>query len=589
MKRWLIAGAVILACTLMTVVAVFATDEIAPTVQQTSVRILPDTQEIDVGETTLARIWVEDVTDLAGVEVNVTFDPTKLQVVDQDPVKPGVQIEPGSLLEGGYIPPTGNIADNTTGVITYVQALLGSSFSGSDDMALITFQATAPGTSDIVLSKVRLVDMFAEDIAAQILDGEIVVTGTGPSATATSTRTRTPTATRTRTKTATATHTPTNTGVATATPTATETPTPTATSTPSCPDLYEPNDSFSIATWVDNGAEYTSYICYPGDVDFFRLQTLVYAGDRLQADLYDLPHDYDLCLYNPNQSLAACSTHPGTEPEQIVMTASSLGYYYIKVYSAGGASSVVEPYRIRFQVERPTATPTATDTSTPTRTSTPTGTGTAGPTSTPTDTPTETTTPTATLTPTETLTVTPGPSPTPTNTATATGTFTATATATPTGTASPTPTITPTHTPGPSPTPYTGGVRAWLPLVICSRTDTYEPNNFQAEAFGPIPSATDLVAFLASSTDYDWFYFDMASPGPIDIVLEVPPSGDYDMYLFLPNAIGGSQYIAKSDNYGNGVDEYIHFVAPIATQYYILVYPYSGADPNAPYVLRAVY
>lgn len=603
MKRWLVAGAVILACTLMAVVAVSATDEMAPTAQQTSVRILPDTQEIDVGETTLARIWVEDVTDLAGVEVNVTFDPTKLQVVDQDPVKPGVQIQPGALLEGGYIPPTGNIADNTTGVITYVQALLGSSFTGSDDLALITFQATAPGTSDIILSKVRLVDVFAQDIPAQILDGEIVITGTGPSPTSTSTRTRTPTATRTqtrtatptrtatgtRTPTATATRTPTNTSPATATPTATPTPTPTQTNTPTCPDLYEPNDSFSIATWVDNGAEYASYVCHPSDVDFFRLQTLVYAGDRLQADLYDLPHDYDLCLYNPNQSLAACSTNPGTASEQVVVTAGSLGYYYIKVYSAGGASSVVQPYRIRFQSERPTATPTATHTFTPTRTPTPTRTGTSGPTPTPTRTPSATATPTWTLTPTQTLTVTPGPSPTPTRTPTATQTFTATATATRTGTATATPTITPTHTPGPSPTPWTGGVRARLPLIICSRTDDYETNNFQAEAFGPIPSATDLVAFLAGSTDYDWFYLDMASPGPIDIVLKVPPSGDYDIYLFLPNAIGGSQYIAKSDRYGNGVDEHIHFVAPIATQYYILVYPYDGAHPNAPYVLRAVY
>ena len=106
---------------------------------------------------------------------------------------------------------------------------------------------------------------------------------------------------------------------------------------------------------------------------------------------------------------------------------------------------------------------------------------------------------------------------------------------------------------------------------------------------GPIASGETHVGFLANALDYDWFYLNMPSTGPIAIVLDVPPSGDYDMYLFLADASGGSQYVAKSDRYGNGVDEYIHFNAPIATQYYILVYPYDNAHPNAPYALRAVY
>jgi hypothetical protein len=97
------------------------------------------------------------------------------------------------------------------------------------------------------------------------------------------------------------------------------------------------------------------------------------------------------------------------------------------------------------------------------------------------------------------------------------------------------------------------------------------------------------VGFLASMTDYDWFYLDKTAPGPIDITLDVPPSGDYDIYLFLADASGGNQYVAKSDRYGNGVDEYIFFNAPIATRYYVLIYPYSDANVNAPYVLRVTY
>lgn len=109
------------------------------------------------------------------------------------------------------------------------------------------------------------------------------------------------------------------------------------------------------------------------------------------------------------------------------------------------------------------------------------------------------------------------------------------------------------------------------------------------QAYGPVVSGQRYVGFLASMTDYDWFYLVKTAPGPIDITLDVPPSGDYDIYLFLAGASGGNQYIAKSDRYGYGVDEYIYFNAPIATEYYILVYPYSDAHPNAPYVLRVLY
>ena len=132
-------------------------------------------------------------------------------------------------------------------------------------------------------------------------------------------------------------------------------------------------------------------------------------------------------------------------------------------------------------------------------------------------------------------------------------------------------------------------VRLRLPAIACSRTDEYEPNNFQIEAHGPVESGRQYVGFLASMTDYDWFYLDKTAPGPIDITLNVPPSGDYDIYLFLSDVSGGNQYVAKSDRYGNGVNEYIFFNAPIAARYYILVYPYSDAHPNAPYVLRVLY
>ena len=513
MKRWLIAAVVVLACALVGgLVSALAEDE--PNALQTMVMILPQTQEVAGGATAVARIWVEDVTSLAGVEINVTFDPAKLQVVDKDPTRPGVQIQSGPLLQGGYIPPSGNIADNTTGVITYVQALLGSSVSGSDDLALITFLGLAPGRSDIILSQVQLIDIFAQEIPTQIRDGEIIVTGAGPTLTPTRTPTTmpSPTATRTFTLTPTRTRTPTATSTFTTGPTNTSTPTRTATFTPA-------------------------------------------------------------------------PTHTATRTATATRTSTRTATTGPTATATPTATITPTATRTPTRTRTPSATPTRTDT--PTFTATRTNTPGVSPTATPTRTRTSTQTPGPS--PTATPTHTPGPSPTPTHTPTPTPTATETPTETPT------PTITGTHTPGPSPTPTptrTPGLappRLRLPSIACSRTDVYEPNDFQKMAFGPVVSGEKYVGFLANISDYDWFYLDMPQTGPMAIVMDVPPSGDYDLYLFLPDASGGYQFVAKSDRYGNGVDEYIHFNAPIATQYYILVYPYDNALPNAPYTLQAMY
>jgi hypothetical protein len=178
----------------------------------------------------------------------------------------------------------------------------------------------------------------------------------------------------------------------TSTPTATATRTVTPTSTPTCPDPYEPNNSFGAAILLDKDVVYESYICYASDVDFWKTRSLIKAGDRLTVDLWDLPHDYNLCLHNPDQSLAQCSTNGGTAPEQISVVAGTAGYYYFKVYPAGSAASVTSTYKIRYSLALPTPTPTRTPTRTPSRTATP------------------TMTPTATFTPRPTNT--PGPSPT---------------------------------------------------------------------------------------------------------------------------------------------------------------------------------
>ena len=108
-----------------------------------------------------------------------------------------------------------------------------------------------------------------------------------------------------------------------------------------CPDEYEPNDSLAEAWEIKPGQEIVSYICctqngYPvDDRDYYRFYAS--AGQQIQVDLYDLPGDYDLGLYNPLQGHVETSDDSGTNPEQIIHTADQTGFWYIYVYGFDGA------------------------------------------------------------------------------------------------------------------------------------------------------------------------------------------------------------------------------------------------------------
>jgi hypothetical protein len=64
----------------------------------------------------------EDVQDLYGIEIHLTFDPDLVEVVDADPGKQDVQIEVEGWLKDSFI--AANRADNATGRIDFAATLL---------------------------------------------------------------------------------------------------------------------------------------------------------------------------------------------------------------------------------------------------------------------------------------------------------------------------------------------------------------------------------------------------------------------------------------------------------------------------------
>jgi len=140
--------------------------------------VSPFLQAMDLGATTTVDIRIEDVAGLYGAEVCLTFDPTRLEVQDLDPLTPGVQIRPGTLFDlvQCYVVPTSG-ADNNIGEIRYALTLRNpaSPISGSGVLATVTFKAIGEGSSPLTFDTALLLDQGANQIEATAQGGSIVV------------------------------------------------------------------------------------------------------------------------------------------------------------------------------------------------------------------------------------------------------------------------------------------------------------------------------------------------------------------------------------------------------------------------------
>ncbi len=181
-------------------------------------------------------IYVQDVTDLYGADVRLSFDRALAQVVDADLTLAGTQIQPlATFLSPDFV--IKKEANNDNGTIWYAATQLNPSqpVSGSGPLARVTLRASAVGSFAMPITSAQLSKAGGIPIQLTIQDCSVTFQNSTP---ATPTPTPTPTATvsptRTFTVTPTATPRPILTPTPTNTPTATWTPTrtPTATWTP---------------------------------------------------------------------------------------------------------------------------------------------------------------------------------------------------------------------------------------------------------------------------------------------------------------------------------------------------------------------
>jgi len=189
---------------------------------QTQVRIDPPSAQVRTGGSVTLDIVVADVQDLYGLDVRLAFDPTQVEVLDADPEKEGVQIQPGDFLYPDFM--VRNQADNQAGTIWFAINQLNphEAVSGTGAVASITFRGKAAGTSSLSFTYHLLGTRQGEPIEAVTQDGQITVEG--GAAAPTWTPSPLPTETKAETKVP-----PTETPVP---PAPTDTPLPTATLPP---------------------------------------------------------------------------------------------------------------------------------------------------------------------------------------------------------------------------------------------------------------------------------------------------------------------------------------------------------------------
>ena len=146
----------------------------------TTITLQPSTATIQGCETIQVEIWINDVADLYGADVRLSFDPAVLEVVDADadPLN-GVQVENGGFL----VPPLYTVlneADNTAGTIKYAATQLNPTpaANGSGVLAIIRFKAKATGSSDLHFTYTKLANRDGTEISATPTDGSITAIAT---------------------------------------------------------------------------------------------------------------------------------------------------------------------------------------------------------------------------------------------------------------------------------------------------------------------------------------------------------------------------------------------------------------------------
>jgi hypothetical protein len=115
-----------------------------------------------------------------------------------------------------------------------------------------------------------------------------------------------------------------------------------------CPYLntYEPNETMATAAQIGTNTEVKAGIPEIVDHDWYKFSNNG-ASKKIKVQLYNLPADYDLVLYNSAGIVVGESHNPGTTAEKVIYNTGKVGTYYIHVYGVSGAASSQDCYSLK--------------------------------------------------------------------------------------------------------------------------------------------------------------------------------------------------------------------------------------------------
>lgn len=110
----------------------------------TWVRVKPASGNYGWGETIDIEVWIEDVDGLYAGDVQLSFDPQVLAVVDANPATPAIEMFPrNDLLSPDWV--IRNVANNQAGTTWYAVSQLNPSQAVSGSGAFFSFQFKTKG------------------------------------------------------------------------------------------------------------------------------------------------------------------------------------------------------------------------------------------------------------------------------------------------------------------------------------------------------------------------------------------------------------------------------------------------------------
>jgi hypothetical protein len=127
------------------------------------------------GSEMLLEIKVADATELYGAELELAFDPLRLQVQDVDPNRAGVQVAQGDLFDADSAYVVENSVDNAKGLVRYAVTLLrpAEPVSGQGVLLRLRFKAQGSPKTIIDLKSLSLYNKASEDM--QVLSDKLLV------------------------------------------------------------------------------------------------------------------------------------------------------------------------------------------------------------------------------------------------------------------------------------------------------------------------------------------------------------------------------------------------------------------------------